>query len=63
VVSGDVGHMSAFTAQAGRLMVCGDAGYRLRDFLHGTRIYVKDTVASRGSDCVEKESRRCAPST
>jgi hypothetical protein len=44
-------------------MVCGDAGYRLRDSLHGTRIYVKDTVASRGSDCVEKESRRCAPST
>ena len=26
VVGGDVGHMCAFMAQAGRLVMCGDAG-------------------------------------
>ncbi|GGG45754.1 hypothetical protein GCM10011374_05070 [Kocuria dechangensis] len=57
MVGGDMGHMSAFTAQAGPLVVCGDAGDSLRGIPLRTRICVKDTVASRGSDCVEKEMR------
>lgn len=57
VVGGNVGHMSAFMAQAGRLVVCGDAGDSLGDSLYETRIYVKGTVASLGSDCIEKPMR------
>lgn len=58
VVGGNVGHMSAFMAQAGRLVVCGDAGDSLGDSLYETRIYVKGTVKSLGSDCIEKPMRR-----
>lgn len=57
VVGGNVGHMSAFMAQAGRLVVCGDAGDSLGDSLYETRIYVKGTVKSLGSDCIEKQMR------
>jgi glutamate synthase domain-containing protein 3 len=31
VVHGNIGHMSAFMAQAGNLVVCGDAGEALGD--------------------------------
>jgi glutamate synthase domain-containing protein 3 len=34
VVGGSVGHMSAFMAQAGRLVVCGDAGAHLGDSIY-----------------------------
>ncbi len=34
VVGGSVGHVSAFMAQAGRLVVCGDAGAGLGDSLY-----------------------------
>ena len=57
VVGGNVGHMSAFMGQAGRLVVCGDAGDALGDSLYEARIYVKGTVKSLGADCVEKEMR------
>ncbi|MFI6465807.1 glutamate synthase [Streptomyces sp. NPDC050538] len=57
VVGGNVGHMSAFMGQAGRLVVCGDAGDALGDSLYEARIYVKGTVKSLGADCVEKEVR------
>jgi glutamate synthase domain-containing protein 3 len=57
VVGGNVGHMSAFMGQAGRLVVCGDAGDALGDSLYEARIYVKGTVTSLGADCVEKEMR------
>jgi glutamate synthase domain-containing protein 3 len=57
VVGGSVGHMSAFMGQAGRLVVCGDAGDALGDSLYETRIYVKGTVKSLGADCVEKPLR------
>jgi methylamine---glutamate N-methyltransferase subunit B len=57
VVGGNVGHMSAFMAQAGRLVVCGDAGENLGDSIYEARLYVKGTVASLGSDCVEKPMR------
>ncbi|WP_033283054.1 glutamate synthase [Streptomyces sp. NRRL F-525] len=57
VVGGNVGHMSAFMGQAGRLVVCGDAGDALGDSLYEARIYVMGTVKSLGADCVEKEMR------
>ena len=57
VVGGNVGHMSAFMAQAGRLVVRGDAGEALGDSIYEARIYVRGTVASLGADCVAKEMR------
>ncbi|WP_089936599.1 protein glxC [Candidatus Entotheonella palauensis] len=54
VVGGSVGHMSAFMAQAGRLVVCGDAGQHLGDSIYEAVLYVRGCVASLGSDCVEK---------
>jgi methylamine---glutamate N-methyltransferase subunit B len=57
VVGGSVGHMSAFMGQAGRLVVCGDAGDALGDSLYEARVYVAGSVRSLGADCVEKEVR------
>jgi glutamate synthase domain-containing protein 3 len=55
VVGGSVGHMSAFMAQAGHLVVCGDAGAHLGDSIYEAVVYVRGRVESLGSDCVEKE--------
>ena len=55
VVKGSVGHMSAFMAQSGNLVVCGDAGEALGDSLYETDIYVKGKVKSLGADCEEKK--------
>jgi glutamate synthase domain-containing protein 3 len=57
VVKGSVGHMSAFMAQAGHLVVLGDAGDALGDSIYEARLFVRGTVQSLGSDCVEKEMR------
>jgi glutamate synthase domain-containing protein 3 len=57
VVGCDVGHMSAFMGQAGRLVVCGDAGEALGDSIYEARLFVRGSVASLGADCVEKELR------
>jgi methylamine---glutamate N-methyltransferase subunit B len=57
VVGGSIGHMSAFMAQAGRLVVLGDAGGDLGDSIYEARLYVRGRVASLGADCVEKEMR------
>ena len=57
VVGGSIGHMSAFMAQAGRLVVLGDAGPDLGDSIYEARIYVRGGVASLGADCIEKEMR------
>jgi glutamate synthase domain-containing protein 3 len=57
VVGGSVGHMSAFMAQAGRLVVLGDAGTDLGDSIYEARLYVRGSVASLGADCIEKEMR------
>jgi glutamate synthase domain-containing protein 3 len=54
VVQGGVGHMSAFMAQAGHLVICGDAGPDLGDSLYEAVLYVRGKVASLGSDCIEK---------
>jgi glutamate synthase domain-containing protein 3 len=57
VVKGSVGHMSAFMAQAGNIVVLGDAGDAFGDSLYEARLFVRGTVRSLGSDCVEKAMR------
>ena len=57
VVHGNIGHMSAFMAQSGNLLVCGDAGDALGDSLYEARLFVKGAVKSLGADCIEKEMR------
>src|SRR5207244_13505290 len=57
VVGGDVGHMSAVMAQAGRLVIRGDTGEALGDSIYEAHIYVRGDVASLGADCVAKEMR------
>ena len=49
--------MSAFMAQAGNLVVCGDAGDALGDSIYEARLFVRGTVKSLGADCIEKEMR------
>jgi len=57
VVGGSIGHMGAFMAQRGRLVVCGDAQDGLGDSIYEARLYVRGSVAGLGADCVEKELR------
>jgi glutamate synthase domain-containing protein 3 len=57
IVKGSIGHMSAFMAQAGTLTVFGDAGEALGDSIYEARLYVRGSVKSLGSDCIEKEMR------
>ena len=52
-----LGHMAAFMAQRGALLVCGDAGDALGDSLYEARLYVRGAVAGLGADCIEKEMR------
>ena len=49
--------MSAFMAQTGSLVVCGDAGEALGDSIYEAHLYVRGSVAGLGADCVEKELR------
>jgi glutamate synthase domain-containing protein 3 len=55
VVKGSIGPMSAFMAQEGNLVVLGDAGEALGDSIYEARLFVRGTVKSLGTDCVEKE--------
>ena len=57
VVQGSVGHMSAFMAQAGNLIVFGDAGDSPGDSIYEARLFVRGRVKSLGADCVEKPMR------
>ena len=41
MVGGEVGSFSAFMAQAGRIVICGDAGDGLGDSLYEAVIYVR----------------------
>jgi hypothetical protein len=50
VVGGNVGSFSAFMAQAGRIVICGDAGDALGDSLYEAVIYVRGKVRSLGAD-------------
>ena len=54
VVGGSVGHMSAFMAQAGHLVVCGDAGPGLGDSLYEAVIYVRGETHGLGADAREE---------
>jgi len=57
VVGESVGHMSAFMAQAGHLVICGDAGAGLGDSLYEAVIYVRGRIHSLGADAQEEEMR------
>jgi glutamate synthase domain-containing protein 3 len=57
VVGGTVGPMSAFMAQAGNLVVFGDAGEALGDSIYEARLFVRGRVKSLGADCIEKPMR------
>jgi glutamate synthase domain-containing protein 3 len=46
--------MSAFMAQAGNLVVFGDAGEALGDSIYEATIFVRGKVKSLGADCIEK---------
>ena len=54
VVGGSVGDYSAFMAQAGRMVICGDAGDGLGDSLYEAVIYVRGRVKSFGADAHEE---------
>jgi len=55
VVKGSVGHNSAFMAQAGHLVICGDADDGLGDSIYETVIYLRGEAKGLGADCVEKQ--------
>jgi len=57
VVQGSIGHMSAFMAQTGRLVVLGDTGEALGDSIYEARIYVQGTPKTLGTDCIEKKMK------
>lgn len=57
VVKGNIGHMSAFMAQSGHLVVLGDAGDALGDSIYEAKLFVRGSVKSLGSDCIEKDMR------
>jgi glutamate synthase domain-containing protein 3 len=57
VVYGNIGHMSAFMGQSGHLVVLGDAGDALGDSLYEAKLFVRGSVKSLGTDCIEKELR------
>ena len=50
VVGGNVGSFSAFMAQAGPLVICGDAGDALGDSLYEAVLYVRGKIRSLGAD-------------
>ncbi len=57
VVGGSVGHMSAFMAQFGHMVVCGDAGESFGDSIYEAKLFVRGKVESLGADCIEKEMK------
>ena len=54
VVGGSVGDFSAFMAQAGTLVICGDAGDALGDSLYEAVIYIRGRTKSLGADAHEE---------
>lgn len=55
VVKGSVGHNSAFMAQAGTLVICGDADDGLGDSIYEAVIFLRGEAKGLGADCVEKD--------
>ena len=58
IVKGSVGHMSAFMAQAGNMVICGDAGEALGDSIYEAKLFVRGVVKSLGADCEEKKMNK-----
>lgn len=54
VVGGNIGNFSAFMGQAGRLVVCGNAGDALGDSLYEAVIYIRGKIKSLGADAREE---------
>ena len=54
VVKGSVGHLSAFMAQTGNLVVLGDAGEALGDSIYESQPLCPRQGQSLGADCMEK---------
>ncbi len=54
VVGGSVGHVSGFMAQAGRMVICGDADIGLGDSLYEAIIYVAGEIRGLGADAREE---------
>ena len=54
VVKGSVGHNSAFMAQAGHLVICGDADDGLGDSIYEAIIYLRGEAKGLGADCEEQ---------
>ncbi len=55
IVGGDVGSYSAFMAQAGNMLICGNAGDALGDSLYEAVIYLRGKVRSLGADAQEQK--------
>jgi glutamate synthase domain-containing protein 3 len=55
VVGGGVGHVSGFMAQAGRMVICGDAAAGLGDSIYEAVIYVRGQIDSLGADAREEQ--------
>ena len=58
LVQGNVGHMSAFMAQSGNLIIGGNVGDSLGDSIYEAHLFVRGSIKSLGTDCIEKEMRK-----
>ena len=54
IVGGSVGHVSGFMAQAGRMVICGDADIGLGDSIYEAVIYVAGVIRGLGADAREE---------
>ena len=55
VVHGNIGHMSAFMAQSGNMVVLGNAGEALGDSLYEARLFVRGSVKSSARTALKKK--------
>src|SRR5699024_5460736 len=53
VVKGNIGALSAFMAQAGRIVVFVDAGHAFGDSIFEESLYVLGEVKLLGADCID----------
>ena len=58
IVKGSVGHMSAFMAQSGNLVICGDAGDALGDSIYEAKFFIIGEHKSLGADCEKKNMNK-----
>ena len=55
IVGGDVGALTGFMMQRGRVIICGNAGKDLGDSMYDGTIYVGGEIRSLGVDAVPGE--------